>query len=89
MEKPGRDEGGNAIWDPDGERQRYAKRLIDTVGTGRLFAAAAQVMLDKGLIAEDDVGPEVVADWIQWLTLGQLRKLSRIALLIVEQKRLH
>jgi AmiR/NasT family two-component response regulator len=42
-------------------------------------------MLHKGLIQDgSSVGPEEVYDWLQWLNLAQLRKLSRIAKSLIE-----
>jgi hypothetical protein len=85
MEKPGVDKDGNAIWNPDGERQRYAERQLGTLGADRIFVAATQLMLHKGLIQDgSSVGPEEVYDWLQWLNLAQLRKLSRIAKSLIE-----
>lgn len=85
MEKPGVDKDGNAIWNPDGERERYAEHQRETLGAERIFVAATQMMLDKGLIKEgSSVSPEEVYDWLQWLNLTQLRKLSRIAKSLIE-----
>jgi AmiR/NasT family two-component response regulator len=42
-------------------------------------------MLHKGLIKESSsVSPEEVYDWLQWLNLAELRKLSRIAKSLIE-----
>jgi hypothetical protein len=42
-------------------------------------------MLHKGLIKEgSSLSPKEVYDWLQWLNLAQLRKLSRIAKSLME-----
>ena len=97
MEKPRVGPDGEPLWEQDGERQRYAKRLSEEVDPGRLFAAVGQVlfhrMLKAGEIGPDDgITPSnaEILNVIAWADIRQLRLLRKMAeSLIVEKETLH
>jgi hypothetical protein len=58
MEKPTIDPAtGEPQWQPDGARQRFAKRLVEEVDMGRLLAAAAQVLHHRK-VKRGEIGPD-------------------------------
>jgi hypothetical protein len=97
MEKPTVGPDGRPRWQPNGARQRYAKRLAKEVDVGRVFAATAQVlhhrMVQRGEIGPDDgISPstEEIVGVIEWCDLRQLRLLRKMAeSMIVTKEPLH
>jgi hypothetical protein len=87
MERPTIDPAtGDALWQPNGARQRYAKRFFNEVEISRILAAAGQIMRHQ-MVERGEIGPHDgvsiqkadFANWIQWCNLGQLKVIRRIA----------
>jgi hypothetical protein len=87
MEKPTIDPAtGEANWQSNGARQRFALRMVKELSFDRVFAAAGQIMR-RQMVARGEIGPEDgvsisiddVVNWLQWRTLRQLKVLRRIA----------
>jgi hypothetical protein len=93
MEEPTVGPDGEPLWQPNGERQCYAKRLAREIAPDRMFVAACQVLFNRKLKA-GEIGPndcispqEEAANVIAWCDLRQLRLLRKIAQsLIVERE---
>ena len=56
MEKPRISPDGESLWQPNGARQRYARRLTEEVDLYRLFAVAAQVFRHRK-VERGEIGP--------------------------------
>ena len=87
MEKPTIDPTtGEALWRPNGARQRYALRMLEELGFTLVFVAAGQLMrhqmVQRGEIGLHDgvsLSKADVVNWLQWRTLKQLKFIRRIA----------
>jgi len=57
LEKPTVGPDGRPLWQSNGERQRYAQRMLEEVDHGAVFAAAGQVLFHRKLKA-GEIGPD-------------------------------
>jgi hypothetical protein len=95
MERPTIDPTtGEPLWQPNGARQRFLKRMTEEVDAIRVFVVVGQVlrhrMVKRGEIGPDDgISPttEDVADVIAWADLRQLRLLRKWAESLGEPER--
>ena len=86
LEKPTVGLDGRPLWRSNGERQRYAQRMLEEVDHGAVFAAAGQVLFHRKLKAgeigpDDGITPtqEEMVNVIEWADLRQLQLLRKIA----------
>jgi hypothetical protein len=87
MEKPTIDPAtGEPLWQPNGARQRFAKRMAEEIDFDRMFVVAAYVvphrMVERGEIGPEDgvdVSMDQVINVIEWADLRQLRLLRKWA----------
>jgi hypothetical protein len=84
MEEPRVDESGEAIWRPNGARQRFAEWSIEQLGIERIFVAIGFLIRHReyGHLPEDEgitLTKEEVADYVQWLNLKELRLIHKMA----------
>jgi hypothetical protein len=87
MERPTIDPAtGDANWQPNGARQRYAQQMLEELGFTRVFVAACQIMrglmVERGEIEREDgisLSKADVVNWLQWRTLRQLKIIRKIA----------
>ena len=86
LEKPTVGPDGRPLWQSNGERQRYAQRMLEEVDYGAVFAAAGQVLFHRKLKAgeigpDDGITPtqEEMVNVIEWADLRQLQLLRKIA----------
>jgi hypothetical protein len=86
LEKPTVGPDGRPLWQSNGERQRYAQRMLEEVDYGAVFAAAGQVLFHRKLKAgeigpDDGITPtqEEMVNVIEWANLRQLQLLRKIA----------
>jgi hypothetical protein len=95
LEKPTVGSDGRPLWQSNGERQRYAQRMLEEVDYGAVFAAAGQVLFHRKLKAgeigpDDGITPtqEEIVNVIEWADLRQiqlLRRRNRCTINITEQ----
>jgi hypothetical protein len=87
-------EDGDAIWRPNGARQRYAKWSVEQVGPLRILLAVgflirnrhySHLPCDEGIC----LTKEEIADYVQWLDLKELKLVHEIAMELVECGREH
>ncbi|MFY9840943.1 MAG: hypothetical protein WAK55_31630 [Xanthobacteraceae bacterium] len=86
LEKPTVGPDGRPLWQSNGERQRYAQRMLEEVDKGAVFAAAGQVVFHRKLKAgeigpDDSITPtqDEMVKVIEWADLSQLQLLRKIA----------
>ena len=84
LEQPRIGEDGDAIWRPNGARQRYAKWSVEQVGPLRIFLAVGFLIRKReyGHLQSDEginLTKEQVADYVRWLDLDDLKVVHEIA----------
>ncbi len=93
MEKPTVGPDGRPRWQPNGARQRYAKRMSEEVDPGRVIAVAGQVLRNRKVRSgeigpHDGISPSIkeCLGVIEWCDFRQLRLLREMAESLIVEK---
>jgi hypothetical protein len=84
LEVPRVGEDGDAIWRPNGARQRFAEQMLEEIGTERVFIAIGFLIRRREYdhLPDDEginLSPEDIANYAQWLDLKDLKLVRHIA----------